>query len=74
VVTGQTPRKPKPKRWGLRTLAFLALALASVLTSSILSQRGGDIPLTTLGVLVGLAGAAYCSFRGLKDFRWLPRD
>ena len=63
MVTGQTPRKPKPKRWGLRTLAFLALALASVLTSSILSQR-----------LVGLAGAAYCSFRGLKDFRWLPRD
>ncbi|HYT09845.1 MAG TPA: hypothetical protein VEL73_04215 [Mycobacteriales bacterium] len=66
--------KPKRKRWGLRTLAFLTLALASVLTSSGLSASGSGVPpITLVGVLVGFAGAAYCSVRGLKDFNWLQR-
>ena len=57
-------------RWGLLTLGFLALALASVLVSN---SSGTYNALTLAGVLVGFGGAAYCSYRGLKGFSWLPR-
>ncbi len=61
-------RTASGKRWGLRTLGFLALALAALLT------RGGDYPLlAAIGLVVGLVGAGYCTYRGLKDFSWLPR-
>jgi peptidoglycan/LPS O-acetylase OafA/YrhL len=64
-------RRQRPKHWGLRTLGFLGIALASLLTSS---YGGGKyILLSDLGVLVGLIGAAYCSYRGAKDVTWLPR-
>jgi hypothetical protein len=73
-VGRQTAGRPKRKRWGLRTLAFLTLALASVLTSSALSADGSGVrPIIVVGVLVGFVGAAYSSFRGLRDFNWLQR-
>ncbi|HEY6747381.1 MAG TPA: hypothetical protein VI357_16895 [Mycobacteriales bacterium] len=61
-------RRPRQKYWGLRTLGFLTLALVSYLASS----RVGT-PLPLLGFIVGMVGAAYCSYRGLKDITWLPR-
>ena len=60
-------RERRP-RWGLWTLGFLAVALISILTS------GGDYTLLTgAGLVVGFAGAAYCSYHGLKGFTWIPR-
>jgi 4-hydroxybenzoate polyprenyltransferase len=67
-VGDQPERRPRQKYWGLRTLGFLTLALVSVLAMSWTSS-----PLTLLGLVVGLTGATYCSWRGLKDFTWLPR-
>jgi hypothetical protein len=60
--------RPKQKYWGLRTLGFLTIALVSILASNWVSSA-----LPVLGLAVGLCGAAYCSYRGLKDFSWLPR-
>jgi hypothetical protein len=57
-------------RWGLLTLGFLAIALASVLVSN---NSGAYNAVTLLGLLVGLGGAAYCTYRGLKGFSWMPR-
>jgi len=74
VVSRQRAGRPKQKRWGLRTLAFLALALASIITSSALTSSGHrDIPITLVGTVVGFVGAAYCSYRGLRDANWLQR-
>jgi hypothetical protein len=71
---GREAGKPKRKRWGLRTLAFLSLALVSILVSNALSATGhGTVPITLVGTLVGLVGAGYCSYRGLRDANWLPR-
>jgi 4-hydroxybenzoate polyprenyltransferase len=57
-------------RWGLLTLLFLAIALASILTSN---AQETYTALTLTGVVVGFAGAGYCSWKGLKGFSWLPR-
>lgn len=57
-------------RWGLLTLLFLGIALTCVLVSN---SHGSYTLVTGLGLLVGLGGAAYCSYRGLKGFSWLPR-
>lgn len=57
-------------RWGLLTLGFLAIALTCVLVSG---SQGRYTALTGLGLLVGFGGAAFCSYRGLKGFSWLPR-
>jgi hypothetical protein len=66
--------RPKRKRWGLRTLGFLALALASIMASNALSATGtGSLPITFVGTVVGLVGAGYCSYRGVRDANWLPR-
>jgi hypothetical protein len=62
------PLRPKQKYWGLRTLGFLTIALVSILASN----RGSSV-LPLIGLLVGLSGAMYSSYRGLKDFTWLPR-
>lgn len=68
-------RSAKPRRWGLLTLGFLSIALASVITANMLAADGGEgSPLTGVGVLVGFGGAAYCSYRGIRAFSWLPRD
>jgi hypothetical protein len=40
---------------------------------SILASNWVSSALPVLGLAVGLSGAAYCSYRGLKDFSWLPR-
>jgi nitrate/nitrite transporter NarK len=54
----------KPKRWGLRTLALLALALLSMLVSEI---QGHYTVLSLAGLLIGLIGALICSIRGLAS-------
>ena len=68
----EAPRRPARggMRWGLLTLLFLGIALACVLVSN---NSGSYTLVTGLGLLVGFAGAAYCSYRGLKGFSWLPR-
>ena len=67
-------QQPKRKRWGLRTLGFLMIALVSVLTSNMRASGGQDqLPITVVGVVVGFAGAAYCTYRGLREFNWLER-
>lgn len=53
-------------RWGLGTLAFLGLAFGMVVLSSNTGHYTGR---TLLGLLVGLAGAAYCTVRGLRQVR-----
>lgn len=68
---GAEPRPARGRmRWGLLTLLFLGIALACLLVSN---GQGRYTALTGLGLLVGLAGAGYCTFRGLKGFSWLPR-
>jgi hypothetical protein len=64
-------RQHKPRRWGLRTLGFLAIALVSLLAPSLGAEE--YTVLTDLGLLVGLVGAAYSSYRGVKEATWLPR-
>lgn len=67
---GKAPHgTPKQRRWGLWTLAFLTLAFVMIVLSS---TAGHYTVITLLGLLVGLAGAAWCSVKGLrkaKDFR-----
>lgn len=63
------PRK-RNVHWGLLSLLFLGIALASVLTSN---AHGTYTALTFAGLVVGFGGAAYCSWKGLKGFTWLPR-
>lgn len=66
----QPPPRP-PRRWGVRTLAFLALAAASVIASNVLPANDveGYALLPFLGLVAGLAGAAWCTVRGLRDLR-----
>ena len=54
----------KPRRWGLRTLALLGLALLAMLTSEI---QGHYTVLSLAGLAVGLIGALICSIRGLAN-------
>jgi low temperature requirement protein LtrA len=63
------PRK-RNMRWGLLTLLFLGIALASILTSN--AQQRYTV-LTLAGLIVGFGGAGYCSWQGLTGFSWLPR-
>ena len=65
-MSGPRPARSAP-RWGLRTLAFLCLAAAAVLTSNVMYARGDSslVLFTLAGTVVGLVGAAYCSLRGL---------
>lgn len=69
---GQDPPKRK-HRWGIYTLAFLTLSFVMV----VLSSTQGHYTLVTLfGLVVGFAGAGYCTVKGLRvarDFR-LPRS
>ena len=54
------PRK-RSVRWGLLTLLFLAIALASILTSN---AQGRYTALTLAGLIVGFGGAGYCTWQG----------
>jgi hypothetical protein len=65
----EQPRK-RTVRWGLLTLLFLAIALASILASN---AKGQYTALTFAGLIVGFGGAGYCTWKGLKGFTWLPR-
>ncbi|MGZ5416277.1 MAG: hypothetical protein ACXWDI_03780 [Nocardioides sp.] len=67
--------RPKQPRWGVRALLFLTLAFLSVLTSNALLARDVDdyVVFTFLSTVGGLAGAAYCSIRGLRTGGWLTR-
>ncbi len=56
----------KPKRWGVRTLVYLAIALVSILASIL---QGHYTLLSLAGLLIGLVGAAICSIRGLSTLR-----
>lgn len=66
-------RAPREKRWGLRTLAFLALAAASLLTRNLMHSQGFTdvVLLPFLGIVVGLVGAAVCSVRGIRAWNGL---
>ena len=57
-------------RWGVLTVTFLLIALVCVLVSS---GQGRYTAVTGIGLLVGFGGAAYCTYRGIKSFSWLPR-
>lgn len=65
-------RRSGNRRWGLWTLAFLALAALSVFFYDELRAAGLAL-LTTVGLLIGLAGAAVCTVRGLRG-AGLPRS
>jgi hypothetical protein len=70
----KAPDPPKRKRpWGIYTLGFLTLSFVMVVVSS---TQGHYTLLTLLGLVVGFAGAGWCTVRGLRvarDFR-LPRS
>ena len=57
------PTDRRPPRWGVRTLAFLALALLSIGISTL---QGYYTLLTLVGLLIGLVGALICSLRGVS--------
>ncbi len=63
------PRK-RNVRWGLLSLLFLAIALVCILVSN---RQGTYNAVTLSGLVVGFGGAAYCSYKGIKSFSWLPR-
>ncbi len=67
-MAGQGPRRTSTPRWGLRTLAFLALAAAAIMTSNVMYARGEDtwVLLTSAGTVIGLVGAAVCTVRGVR--------
>lgn len=73
-MSDDSPR-PKRPRWGVRAMLWLGLAFVCVITSNALLTNGnGDwVVLTFVGTIAGLAGAAYCSIRGLASGGWLPR-
>jgi hypothetical protein len=67
----------RPKRWGIRTLAWLGLAAGSILLSNWMRFTGNDdlILLPVLGTLAGLIGATVATIRGLRAWGGrLPRD
>jgi hypothetical protein len=67
----------RPKRWGIRTLAWLGLAAGSILLSNWMRFTGNDdlILLPVLGILAGLIGATVATIRGLRAWGGrLPRD
>jgi hypothetical protein len=63
------PRK-RNVRWGLLSLLFLGIALVCILVSN---AQGTYNAVTQTGLVVGFLGAAYCSYKGIKNFSWLPR-
>jgi hypothetical protein len=74
-LASETPRPRKPKRWGLRTLGFLGLAAASVISSQVLAAYKNThfVLLTFAGLVAGLVGASICSYRGIKSWEGLPK-
>jgi hypothetical protein len=56
----------KQKRWGVRSLAFLALSFLAIFVSMV--QHHYTV-LTFAAVVIGFIGAAYSSIRGLMSMR-----
>jgi cell division protein FtsX len=70
-------RPSKPKRWGLRTLAYLGIATVSIIASNLMHLNGNDdyVLLPFIGLVVGLVGATVCSVRGIRAWGGrLPRE
>jgi hypothetical protein len=77
TVKARKSRPRRPKRWGLRSLAFLALAAASIILSNYMRLSGNDdyALLPFIGMVTGLVGAAVCSIRGIRAWGGkLPRS
>ena len=72
-MTDQQPVRPRPPRWGVRSLLWLTLAFVSVITSNVLNTAGNSdwVLVTFVGTVAGLGGAAYCSVKGLGSSGWL---
>lgn len=68
---GDGAARPPQRRWGLRTLGFLAIAAAALLSYDSL-RAGGFALFTTIGLVVGLGGAIVCTVQGLRS-SGLPR-
>lgn len=62
------PQRRPRRRWGLWALAFLTVALVTVLTSG-----DGYTTVSAFVLLASVLAAAYCSYRGVREFTWLPR-
>ncbi len=76
-TSGDSERPPRPRRprWGVRTLVFLGLTLLFGTLTNGLTGAGVDgwAGVTSLGAWVCLAGAVWCSYRGLRSASWLGR-
>ena len=65
-MTGDGAELParRRRRWGLRAIGFLVLAMVAVVTAMAM----GHHTIGTLGsLLFGICGAAYCSVQGLRE-------
>ena len=60
-------RRAEQRRWGIRSLLFLGLAAGSIILSNWMRMTGNTdvILLTFIGTVVGLAGAAVSTIKGL---------
>ena len=58
-----SPEHRRP-RWGLRTMAFLGLAFVALVVSATLGHHTFG---TAGSLVIGFAGAGYCSVRGLRQ-------
>jgi hypothetical protein len=68
VTAPAVARPAKRRRWGLRTLGFLVLAMVALFTASAM----GQYTIGTLGcLLIGLVGAGYSTVRGLRSLQRL---
>ena len=61
-------RPAPPRKWGIRTLLFLGLAAASIISSNWMRMTGNTdvILLTFIGLLVGLIGATVSTIQGIR--------
>jgi hypothetical protein len=59
----------------VRTVCLVGVAFLCLQASTWLVATGHPnwASLSTLTAIVVLLGAAYCSYRGLRGFSWLPR-
>ena len=62
------PRPAPQRKWGIRTLLFLGLAAASIISSNWMRMTGNTdvILLTFIGTVVGLVGAVICTVKGFR--------
>ena len=74
-MSQEKPPPAKQRRWGLRTVGFLALAAASIFAAQLLDAYKNNhfVVLTFAGLVVGLVGATICSVRGIRAWEGLPK-